>query len=47
MTRILALLCGGGVAVRRGVGGVNPGSISGYVRNTAGVPQMGATVAVG
>ena len=24
--------------------GVNPGSISGYVRNTAGVPQLGATV---
>ena len=24
--------------------GVNPGSISGYVKNTAGVPQMGATV---
>jgi hypothetical protein len=24
--------------------GVNPGTISGYVRNTAGVPQMGATV---
>jgi hypothetical protein len=24
--------------------GVNPGSISGYVRNTAGVPQMGVTI---
>ena len=24
--------------------GVTPGSISGYVRNTAGTPQMGATV---
>ncbi len=24
--------------------GVNPGTISGYVRNSAGVPQMGATV---
>ena len=24
--------------------GVNPGSISGYVRNTGGTPQMGATV---
>jgi Carboxypeptidase regulatory-like domain len=24
--------------------GVNPGSISGYVKNTAGVPQMGATI---
>ena len=26
--------------------GVNPGSISGYVRNSAGVPQMGATVSL-
>lgn len=26
--------------------GANPGTISGYVRNTAGVPQMGATVEV-
>ncbi len=26
--------------------GVNPGSISGYVKNTAGVPQMGAMVEV-
>ena len=26
--------------------GVNPGSISGYVRNTAGVPQMGVSIEV-
>src|SRR5581483_2973827 len=44
MTRIiaccvlLASLCATASA------GVNPGSITGYVRNTAGTPQMGATV---
>lgn len=44
MTRILgwcvvvASLCATAAA------GVNPGSISGYVKNTAGVPQMGVTV---
>jgi len=44
MTRILgcfvlvATLCAAASA------GVNPGSISGYVKNTGGVPQMGATV---
>ncbi len=44
MTRILgwcvvmASLCATAAA------GVNPGSISGYVRNTAGVPQMGVTI---
>ncbi len=44
MTRLLAYcvlvasLCAAASA------GVNPGSISGYVKNTAGVPQTGATV---
>ena len=44
MTRILASvvlvvsLCAGRIS------GVNPGSISGYVKNTGGMPQMGATV---
>jgi Carboxypeptidase regulatory-like domain len=37
---VLASLCATASA------GVNPGSISGYVKNTAGVPQMGATVEV-
>ena len=35
---LLASLCATASA------GVNPGSISGYVKNTGGVPQMGATV---
>src|SRR5579862_565890 len=37
---LLASLCAAASA------GVNPGSISGYVKNTAGTPQMGATVQV-
>ncbi|HUI84502.1 MAG TPA: carboxypeptidase-like regulatory domain-containing protein [Candidatus Binatia bacterium] len=44
MTRILASIV---VVASLGLAasaGANPGSISGYVRNTAGVPQMGATV---
>jgi len=44
MTRILAWL---GVVASLCVAasaGVSPGSISGYVRNSAGVPQMGATI---
>ena len=35
---VVASLCAAASA------GINPGSISGYVKNTAGVPQMGATV---
>ncbi len=44
MTRILAWMV---VAVSLGItasAGVNPGSISGYVRNSAGIAQMGAAV---
>ena len=40
----LAHVCAGGLAVRGGNGRGQPGSIRGYVKNTAGAPQMGATV---
>jgi Carboxypeptidase regulatory-like domain len=44
MTRILACCTLLATLCVAATAGVNPGSISGYVKNTAGVPQMGATV---
>jgi Carboxypeptidase regulatory-like domain len=46
MTRILASLAIGILLCVTAVAGVSPGSISGYVRDSAGVAQMGATVEV-
>ncbi len=44
MTRILATCVVVASLCVAASAGVNPGSISGFVKNTAGVPQMGATV---
>src|SRR5581483_1346593 len=44
MTRILAWCVVVASLCATAWAGVNPGSISGYVRNSSGVPQMGATV---
>ncbi len=44
MTRFLAYCALVASMCTTASAGVNPGSISGYVRNTAGVAQMGATV---
>jgi len=44
MTRLLASCVVVASLCAAAAAGVNPGSISGYVKNTAGVPQMGATV---
>src|SRR5579864_9183629 len=44
MTRILASCVLVASVCVAASAGVNPGSISGYVKNTAGMPQMGATV---
>jgi hypothetical protein len=46
MTRILAWFVVVASLCVAASAGVNPGSISGYVRNSAGVPQMGAAVEV-
>jgi Carboxypeptidase regulatory-like domain/TonB dependent receptor len=46
MTRILASLAVGISLCVATVAGVSPGSISGYVRDSGGVAQMGATVEV-
>ena len=46
MTRLMTLLMVVGSLCIAASAGVNPGSISGYVRDSAGVPQMGATVEV-
>ena len=44
MTRIMACLVVAASLCMAAYAGVNPGSISGYVKNTGGVPQMGVTV---
>ncbi len=44
MTRFLACCALVASLCAAASAGVNPGSISGYVKSTAGVPQMGATV---
>src|SRR5690349_12331038 len=44
MTRILACCVVVASLCLAASAGVNPGSISGYVKDTSGVPQMGATV---
>ena len=46
MTRLLACCVVVASLCAAASAGVNPGSISGYVKNTAGVAQMGATVEV-
>ena len=46
MTRILAWCVVVASVCVAASAGVNPGSISGYVKDSAGVPQMGATVQV-
>lgn len=46
MTRLLACCVVVASLCAAASAGVNPGSISGYVKNTSGVPQMGATVQV-
>jgi len=44
MTRLLACCVVVASLCVAALAGVNPGSISGYVKDTAGIPQMGATV---
>lgn len=44
MTRLLAYCALVASLCATASAGVNPGSISGYVKNTGGIPQMGATV---
>ncbi|HTV64264.1 MAG TPA: TonB-dependent receptor [Bryocella sp.] len=44
MTRFLACCVLVASLCATAAAGINPGSISGYVKNTGGVPQMGATV---